>query len=190
MLHRHLAVHLAKECPWRRLSGISVIGGFTLFDIRLRFLRNLVQNSNSYLKATIHCLASLCDQQMHSLIEFVWSISVRQMVLLHLLFVDMERMNLIDDFIWKLLNDCHNLSPESLYPRWYHHTGKIERATFVQAFAKHLHWRLRSKERLMAMRSLFQNTGWTLRCVYSKFACLYVQMTLQTGWPSSVCFYQ
>ena len=71
MLHHPLVVHLAKECPWRILLGTSGVGGFTLFGIRLRFLRNPVLNSNSCLKATDYCFALLFDQLMHSLIDFV-----------------------------------------------------------------------------------------------------------------------
>ena len=71
MLHHPLAVHLAMECPWRILLVTSGVGGFILSDIRLRFLRNLVLNSNSCLKATEYCFALLFDQLMHSLIDFV-----------------------------------------------------------------------------------------------------------------------
>ena len=66
-----LAIHLAKECPWRKLWVTSVIDGFTLFGTKLRFLRNPAQNSNFYLKATIHYLASPYARQMDSLIDFV-----------------------------------------------------------------------------------------------------------------------
>ena len=71
MLHRPRAVHLVEEYPWHILLVTSGVGGFTLFGIRLRFLRNPVQNSNFYLKATIHYLASPYARQMHSLIDFV-----------------------------------------------------------------------------------------------------------------------
>ena len=65
MLHRPRAVHLVEEYPWHILLVTSGVGGFTLFGIRLRFLRNPVLNSNSCLKATEHCFASLFDQLMH-----------------------------------------------------------------------------------------------------------------------------
>ena len=71
MLHHPLEVRLAKECPWRKLLGTFVVGGFSPFGIRLRFLRNPALNSNSCLKATIHCLAYLYGPQMHSWIDFV-----------------------------------------------------------------------------------------------------------------------